>query len=213
MGYSAESTVERAYRDARINRIFEGTNEINRMLTVDMMLRRAMKGELDLMGPAMKVAGELMSIPPMQEPVTTPLGNEERYVEGFKKCILMVAGSAVQKLMQTLSKEQEVLMNIADIAIWTYQAESVLLRVQKKIARLGEEACAVDIAICRTYFYDIADKINKAAKDAIYSFAEGDEVRMMTMGLKRFTKTEVYNHKEARQLIAQKLINDGRYNF
>ena len=213
MGYSAESSVERAYRDARINRIFEGTNEINRMLTVDMMLRRAMKGELDLMGPAMKVAGELMSIPPMQEPVTTPLGNEERYLEGFKKCILMVAGSAVQKLMQTLSKEQEVLMNIADIAIWTYQAESVLLRVQKKIARVGEEASAVDIAICKTYFYDIADKINKAAKDAIYSFAEGDEVRMMTMGLKRFTKTEVYNHKEARQLIAQKLINDGRYNF
>lgn len=213
MGYSAESTVERAYRDARINRIFEGTNEINRMLTVDMMLRRAMKGELDLMGPAMKVAGELMSIPPMQEPVTTPLGNEERYLEGFKKCLLMVAGSAVQKLMQTLSKEQEVLMNIADIAIWTYQAESVLLRVQKKIARVGEEASAIDIAICRTYFYDIADKINKAAKDAIYSFAEGDEVRMMTMGLKRFTKTEVFNHKEARQLIAQKLINDGRYNF
>ena len=213
MGYSAESSVERAYRDARINRIFEGTNEINRMLTVDMMLRRAMKGELDLMGPAMKIAGELMSIPPMQEPVTTPLGNEENYLEGFKKCILMVAGSAVQKLMQTLSKEQEVLMNIADIAIWTYQAESVLLRVQKKIARIGEEACAVDIAICRTYFYDIADKINKAAKDAIYSFAEGDEVRMMTMGLKRFTKTEVFNHKEARQLIAQKLINDGRYNF
>jgi len=213
MGYSAESTVERAYRDARINRIFEGTNEINRMLTVDMMLRRAMKGELDLMGPAKKVAGELMSIHPMQEPVTTPLGNEEIYLEGFKKCILMVAGSAVQKLMQTLSKEQEVLMNIADIAIWTYQAESVLLRVQKKIARVGEEASAVDIAICRTYFYDIADKINKAAKDAIYSFAEGDEVRMMTMGLKRFTKTEVFNHKEARQLIAQKLINDGRYNF
>jgi len=213
MGYSAESNVERAYRDARINRIFEGTNEINRMLTIDMMLRRAMKGELDLMGPAMKIAGELMSIPPIQEPVTTPLGNEENYLEGFKKCILMVAGSAVQKLMQTLSKEQEVLMNIADIAIWTYQAESVLLRVQKKISRVGEEACAVDIAICRTYFYDIADKINKAAKDAIYSFAEGDEVRMMTMGLKRFTKTEVFNHKEARQLIAQKLIDDGKYNF
>jgi hypothetical protein len=115
--------------------------------------------------------------------------------------------------MQTLSKEQEVLMNIADIAIWTYQAESVLLRVQKKIARLGEEACAVDIAIAKTYFYDAADKINKAAKDAIYSFADGDEVRMMTMGLKRFTKTEAFNHKEARQLIAQKLINDGKYNF
>jgi alkylation response protein AidB-like acyl-CoA dehydrogenase len=213
MGYSAESTVERAYRDSRINRIFEGTNEINRMLTVDMVLRRAMKGELDLMGPAMKVAGELMSIPPMQDAPTGALGLEERYLDGFKKCILMVAGSAVQKLMQTLSKEQEVLMNIADMSIWTYEAESVLLRVQKKIARLGEEACAVDIAIARTYFYDTADRMNKAAKDAIYSFADGDEVRMMTMGLKRFTKTEAFNHKEARQLIAQKLINDGKYNF
>lgn len=213
MGYSAESTVERAYRDARINRIFEGTNEINRMLIVDMVLRRAMKGELDLMGPAMKVAGELMSIPPMQDAPTGALGHEERYLDGFKKCILMVAGSAVQKLMQTLSKEQEVLMNIADMSIWTYEAESVLLRVQKKIARLGEEACAVDIAIAKTCFYDTADKMNKAAKDAIYSFADGDEVRMMTMGLKRFTKTEAFNHKEARQLIAQKLINDGKYNF
>lgn len=213
MGYSAESSVERAYRDARINRIFEGTNEINRMLTVDMLLRRAMKGELDLMGPAMKVAGELMSIPEMIEPSGNPLGNEERYLEGFKKCILMVAGSAVQKLMQTLSKEQEILMNIADLIIWTYQAESVLLRVQKKIEKLGEEKCAIDIAIAKTYFYDVADRINKSGKDAIMSFAEGDEARMMLMGLKRFTKTEAFNPKEARQLIAQKLIEEKKYNF
>ena len=213
MGYSAESTVERAYRDARINRIFEGTNEINRMLIVDMVLRRAMKGELDLMGPAMKVAGELMSIPEMTEPSTNALGNEERYLEGFKKCILMVAGSAVQKLMQTLSKEQEILMNVADLAIWIYQAESVLLRVQKKIEKVGEEACAVDIAIAKSYFYDSADRIEKAAKDAIYSFAEGDEARMMLMGLKRFTKVEAFNPKNARQLIAQKLIEDKKYNF
>lgn len=213
MGYSAESTVERAYRDARINRIFEGTNEINRMLIVDMVLRRAMKGELDLMGPAMKVAGELMSIPEMTEPSTNALGNEERYLEGFKKCILMVAGSAVQKLMQTLSKEQEILMNVADLAIWIYQAESVLLRVQKKIEKFGEEACGVDIAIAKTYFYDSADRIEKAAKDAIYSFAEGDEARMMLMGLKRFTKVEAFNPKNARQLIAQKLIEDKKYNF
>jgi alkylation response protein AidB-like acyl-CoA dehydrogenase len=213
MGYSAESTVERAYRDARINRIFEGTNEINRMLIVDMVLRRAMKGELDLMGPAMKVAGELMSIPEMSEPSTNALGNEERYLEGFKKCILMVAGSAVQKLMQTISKEQEILMNVADLAIWIYQAESVLLRVQKKIEKVGEEACAVDIAIAKTYFYDTADRIEKAAKDAIYSFAEGDEARMMLMGLKRFTKVEAFNPKNARQLIAQKLIEDKKYNF
>ena len=213
MGYSAESTVERAYRDARINRIFEGTNEINRMLTVDMLLRRAMKGELDLMSPAMKVAGELMSIPEMVDSTNNALGNEERYLEGFKKCILMVAGSAVQKLMQTLSKEQEILMNIADLTIWTYQAESVLLRVQKKIEKVGEAACAIDIAIAKTYFYDVADRINKAGKDAILSFADGDEARMMLMGLKRFTKTEAFNPKDARQLIAQKLIEENKYNF
>lgn len=213
MGFSAESSVERAYRDARINRIFEGTNEINRLLTVDMVLRRAMKGELDLMGPAMKVAGELMSIPEMGEKPTGPLGNEKEYLKGFKKTILMVAGSAVQKLMQTMSKEQEVLMNIADIAIWTYLAESSLLRVEKMIAQSGEEACAPQIAIVKTYFYDIADKINKAGKDAINSFAEGDELRMMTMGLKRFTKTEAFNPKEARQLIASKIIEANKYCY
>ena len=213
MGYSAEASVERAYRDSRINRIFEGTNEINRMLTVDMVLRRAMKGELDLMGPAMKVAGELMSIPEIKEPSNTPLGDEKNMLEGFKKTILMVAGSAVQKLMQTLAKEQEVLMNIADIAIWTYLAESVYLRVQKKIDSQGEAACEHNIAIAKTYFYDTADRIAKAAKDAIQSFAEGDEARMMLMGLKRFTKTQEFNPKAARQTIAQKLITDGKYDF
>jgi len=213
MGYSAESSVERAYRDSRINRIFEGTNEINRLLTVDMVLKRAMKGELDLMGPAMKVAGDLMSIPEIIEPSDAPLGNEEHMVDGFKKAILMIAGSAVQKLMQSLAKEQEVLMNIADMAIWTYLAESVYLRVQKKINIQGEEACAHDIAIAKTYIYDTADKIAKVAKDAINSYAEGDEARMMLMGLKRFTKTQPFNPKEARQLIAQKLIEDGTYNF
>lgn len=213
MGYSAESSVERAYRDSRINRIFEGTNEINRMLTVDMVLKRALKGELDLMGPAMKVAGELMSIPEMSEPSSSALGNEERYLEGFKKCILMVAGSAVQKLMQTLAKEQEVLMNIADLSIWTYLAESTLLRVQKKIAQQGEENCGLEIAIVKTYFHDIADKIAKASKDAIMSFADGDEARMMLMGVKRFTKTDFHNPKNARQLIAEKLIEENKYCF
>ncbi len=213
MGYSAESTVERAYRDARINRIFEGTNEINRMLTVDMILRRAMKGELDLMGPAMKVAGELMSIPEAVEAGSGELAGEYTVLEGFKKVILMVAGAAVQKLMQTLSKEQEVLMNIADIAIWTYQAESVLLRVDKMIQNKGAEASKVQIAIAKTYFYDTADRIAKAGKDAILSFAEGDEARMMLMGLKRFTKTDNFNPKEARQVIATHLIEAGYYNL
>jgi alkylation response protein AidB-like acyl-CoA dehydrogenase len=213
MGYSAESPVERAYRDSRINRIFEGTNEINRMLTVDMILRRAMKGELDLMGPAMKIAGELMSIPDMSGLPEGIFGNEYKSLEGFKKTILMVAGSAVQKLMMTLAKEQEVLMNIADIAIWTYQAESVLLRVEKIIATQGEAAAAVHIAMAKTYVYDSADRIEKAAKDAINSFAEGDEARMMLMGLKRFIKTEYFNPKAARQLIAETLIAANKYPF
>ena len=213
MGYSAESLVERAYRDARINRIFEGTNEINRMLAVDMVLRKAMKGELDLMGPAMKVASELMSIPEMGDSSGEALSAERKLLVGFKKVILMVAGSAVQKLMQTLAKEQEVLMNIADIAIYTYMAESVLLRVEKKIETQGEVATELDIAIAKTYFFDIASKVEKSAKDAIMSFAEGDEARMMLMGLKRFTKTVVHNPKDARQKIAQILIEKNKYCF
>lgn len=213
MGYSAESPVERSYRDSRINRIFEGTNEINRMLTVDMILRRALKGELDLMGPAMKVAGELMSIPDMAETPEGPLGAERQALAGFKKTILMVAGSAVQKLMQTLSKEQEVLMNVADIAIWIYQAESALLRVEKLIEQKGEAAAAIQIAIVKTYFYDVADRIEKAGKDAVLSFAEGDEARMMLTGLKRFTKTAHVNPKALRQEIAQHLIEAGEYKL
>nr|WP_299204989.1 acyl-CoA dehydrogenase family protein [uncultured Brumimicrobium sp.] len=213
MGYSAESAVERAYRDARINRIFEGTNEINRMLTVDLVLKRAMKGELDLMGPAQEVANELMSIPDFGDAPEGVFAEEYKALAGFKKTILMVAGSAVQKLMQTLAKEQEVLMNIADLSIDTYMAESVLLRVDKMIAMKGEEACKDEIAIVKTYFYDMADKINKAGKDAINAFAGGDEAKMMLMGLRRFTKIEGFNSKEARQQIAQRVIEAGEYNF
>lgn len=212
MGYSAESTVERAYRDARINRIFEGTNEINRMLIVDMILKRAMKGKLDLMGPAMKVAGELMSIPEIQELPEGALAFERNALIQFKKVILMVAGSAVQKLMQTLSKEQEVLMNIADIAIWIYQAESVLLRVEKMLQTKNASELEREIAIAQLYFYDSADRIEKAAKDAILSFAQGDEARMMLSGLKRFTKTNTINPKELRQTIASRLIDHNKYD-
>ena len=131
MGYSSESKVERAYRDSRINRIFEGTNEINRMLTVDMLLKKAMKGELDLMGPALKIGEELMSIPDFDGPSEALFAEEKKTIQHFKKVILMIAGSAAQKLMMTLSKEQEILMNIADITIETYIAESTLLRVEK----------------------------------------------------------------------------------
>ncbi|HEX4888618.1 MAG TPA: acyl-CoA dehydrogenase family protein [Luteibaculaceae bacterium] len=213
MGYSEESPVARAYRDSRINRIFEGTNEINRMLTVDMLLKKAMKGELDLMGPAMKVAGELMEIPEFSEPDGTPLAAEEKAIQGFKKALLMVAGSAAQKLMMNLAKEQEVLMNISDIAIQTYLAESAYLRAKKIALIKGEQEAEAAIAIARTFIYDAADKIHKHAKDALNAFAEGDEHRMMLMGLRRFTKTEPVNTKELRRLVAQKAIEANQYCY
>lgn len=120
--------------------------------------------------------------------------------------LLMLAGSAVQKLMQSLAKEEEVLMNIGNIAIYTYLAETVLLRVEKKIETNGESSSELDVTIAKTYFFDLANKIEKAAKGAILNFADGDETRMMLMGLKRYTKSEAHNPKEARQKIAQRLI-------
>ncbi|MFT4770664.1 MAG: alkylation response protein AidB-like acyl-CoA dehydrogenase [Cryomorphaceae bacterium] len=213
MGYSAETRVERAYRDARINRIFEGTNEINRILIVDMLIRKAMKGELDLMGPAMSVANELMSIPESPEDDGKPMFEERMLVENFKKCVLMVAGAAAQKLTQTLAKEQEVMMNIADMATWTYASESALLRTLKLMEMKGEDAAKDQIAMTRTWLYDTTDRMNKAGKDAINSFVEGDELRMMMMGLKRFTKHAPFNPKNARQQVALSLIEAGKYCY
>jgi alkylation response protein AidB-like acyl-CoA dehydrogenase len=214
MGYSAEAPMDRAYRDSRINRIFEGTNEINRMLTVDMMLKRAMKGELDLMGPAQKVAGELMSIPDFGGSDDEGLfSKEKKYIVGFKKAVLMVAGAAVQKLMQQLGKEQEVLMNLADMLIELYVSESTQLRVEKLVSMRGEDACKEQLDIMRVYINDAAEHIAKSGKEAINSFADGDERRMMLMGLKRFTKTEDFNTTQARRNIAAKLIEENKYCF
>ncbi len=213
MGYSAEAPMDRAYRDARINRIFEGTNEINRLLIVDMILKRAMKGEIDLMGPAQKVAAELVGIPEMSEPDETLFAYEKKLISNYKKVILLVAGGAVQKLMTTLSKEQEILMNIADMSIETYVAESVLLRVEKLVSMRGEDACKEQLAMMRVYVNDTCDKIALIGKEALNSYAEGDELRMMVMGLKRFTKQEPFNAKNTRQLIAEKLIAENKYCF
>lgn len=213
MGYSAESPVERAYRDARINRIFEGTNEINRMLIVDMLLKKAMKNELDLMGPAQEVAKELMSIPDFGAAPSNVFEEAHQQVKNFKKAILMVAGSAAQKLMMQLSKEQEILMNIADMVIEVYVAESVLLRVEKLASIKGEAAIENQMAMMQVYVYDVADKINKYGKDAIISFVEGDEQKMMLTGLKRFTKQNMFNVKETRRKIADKLIAENKYCY
>ena len=212
-GYSDEYEISRAYRDSRINRIYEGTNEINRLLTVDMVLKRAMKGQLDLMGPAMNVQKELMSIPDFGDKDDAPFAKEHQAIDNFKKCILMVAGAAVQKLMMTLSKEQEILMNIADMSIVTYHAESALLRLEKLSTTKSEAELAVQTAIVKTYIYDSADAINKAGKDALNSFADGDELRMMHIGLKRFTKVDPFNSKEARRTICAQLVADDGYKL
>jgi alkylation response protein AidB-like acyl-CoA dehydrogenase len=210
-GYSDEYLISKAYRDSRINRIYEGTNEINRLLTVDMIIKRAMKGRLDIMGPAMAVSKELMSIPDFGSGDDTPFAKEKKTIQNFKKAILMTAGAAVQKLMTKLESEQEILMNIADMAIMTFVAESALLRAWKLADQRGEAAAAFELDIMRTYLYDAADGINKAGKDAINAFAEGDEQRMMLLGLKRFTKVESFNSKAARRRIADRLINDNKY--
>lgn len=213
MGYSAEAPMDRAYRDARINRIFEGTNEINRMLTVDMMLKRAMKGELDLMGPAMAVANELMGIPEFGEIDESLFAAEKKAVANFKKAVLMVAGAAVQKLMMTLAKEQEILMNIADMLIELYVSESILLRAEKYSAQVGPEEAAMQINMARVYINDASDRIMIAGKNALNAFTEGDEQKMMLMGLRRFTKSSPLNTKELRQQIAQKIIAENKYCF
>lgn len=212
-GFSAEYNISRAYRDSRINRIYEGTNEINRLLTLDMTLKRAMGGRLDLMGPAMNVQKELMSIPDFGSGDEAPFAAELKLVANLKKAILMTAGAAVQKLMMKIESEQEVLMNLADMAIETFNAESVLLRVMKMTEANGDAAMALYQDMMRTYLYDAADRVNKSGKDAINAFASGDEQRMILMGLKRFTKAEPFNAKDARRRIADKMIEAGKYCF
>lgn len=212
-GFSDEYAISRAYRDSRINRIFEGTNEINRLLSVDMILKRALKGELDLMTPAMNVQKELMSIPDFSSDDETPFAKEYKTIANMKKAILMVAGAAVQKLMMSLNKEQEILMNIADMAIQTFVAESMLLRVQRGVEKSGEENNTVQMAMLHVFLNDAVDRIAKAGKEGINSFAEGDEQRMMLLGLKRFTKMEPFNSKEARRIVAAKLIEEEKYPF
>ena len=207
-GFSAEYNISRAYRDSRINRIFEGTNEINRLLTVDMTLKRAKQGRLNIMGAAMKVQQELMSIPDFNEDEELAFAQEKKLVNNFKKTVLLTSGAAVQKLMMKLETEQEVLMNIADMAIETFMAESLLLRVMK-LSEAKHASIYQDILGC--YLYDAADKINKYGKDAVNAFAEGDEQRMILMGIKRFTKAQPFNSKEARRRIANELIDQKQY--
>ena len=213
MGYSAEAPMDRAYRDSRINRIFEGTNEINRLLIVDMLLKRALKGELDLMTPAQAVASELMSIPEFGEEDDSLFAAEKKTLKNLKKAGLMIAGSAVQKLMMSLAKEQEILMNIADIIGAVYVAESTILRVEKLVKARGEAAVQGQLDMMRIYLQEAVDSVYLAGKEALNSFAEGDELNMMLVGLRRFTKVAPYNIKDARQRVAKQLIEANKYCY
>lgn len=210
-GFSDEYNISRAYRDSRINRIFEGTNEINRLLTLDMYLKRAMKNRINLMGPAMEVQKELMGIPDFDED-DAPFAAEHKAIANFKKAILMCAGAAVQKLMMKIEGEQEILMHLADMLNETFMAESMLLRTIKMTDQ-GHASADLAHKATQVFISDAADRINHAGKNAINAFAEGDEQRMMLLGVKRFTKVGSFNSKEARRAIAKVLVDKQHYCF
>jgi alkylation response protein AidB-like acyl-CoA dehydrogenase len=213
MGYSAETAVERAYRDSRINRIFEGTNEINRMVIVGELLKRAMKGEIDLLTPAKAVGAELMGIPDFGSVTTDYYESKKKLVVNFKKAILMVAGAAIQKYMDKFADEQEILMALADMIILTYAAESSLLRTEKLSKSLSDDKLTLYKDMTDVFFYDAAAKINKFGVDAVNSFATGDEQQAMLMGMKRFTKATGVNSIAARRRIADLMIEKNKYPF
>lgn len=215
MGFSADSPMESAWRDARITRIYEGTNEINRMLAVGMLIKKAMKGHVDLLGPAMKVVEELTGIPSFDKPDYSELFAEEKeMIQNLKKVFLMVSGSAVQKYGPQLEDHQQLLLASADILIEIYMAESTILRTEKNAKRFGEAAQKEQIAMAKLYLYHAVDTIAQKAKEGIVSFAEGDEQRMMLMGLKRFTKYQNQpNVVELRTIIADKIAQENHYCF
>jgi hypothetical protein len=215
MGFSADTPMESAWRDARIARIYEGTNEINRMLSVGMLIKKAMKGHIDLLGPATAVGEELMGIPSFETPDFSALFAEEKdLLKRLKKVFLMVAGSAVQKFGPQLEEHQQLLMAASDILIQVYLAESALLRTEKNAKRFGEDAQDTQIAMSKLYLYRATEIIIQKGKEAIVSFAEGDEQRMMLMGLKRFTKyTNNPNVIALRTQIADKVAADQGYTF
>ena len=215
MGFSEETPMESAWRDARIARIYEGTNEINRMLSVGMLIKKAMKGHVDLLGPATAVANDLMGIPSFETPDYSELFSEEKHmIAKLKKTFLMVAGAALQKYGPEIEKHQQLLIAASDILIEIYMAESAILRTEKNAKRFGEESQSVQIAMSKLYLYHAVDIIEEKGKESIISFAEGDEQRMMLMGLKRFTKYANYpDIVDLRNEIAEKVKAENKYCF
>jgi alkylation response protein AidB-like acyl-CoA dehydrogenase len=215
MGFSEETHMEAAWRDARITRIYEGTNEINRMLCIGMLVKKAMKGHVDLLGPATAVGNELMGIPSFDTPDYSQLFSEEKeMINKLKKIFLMVAGAAVQKFGPKIDDEQQLLLAASDILIEIYMAESAILRAEKNAKRYGEDTQKEQIAMAKLYLYHAVDIVEKNGKESIISFAEGDEQRMMLMGLKRFTKYVNYpDIVDLRRAIAEKVKKENGYCF
>jgi alkylation response protein AidB-like acyl-CoA dehydrogenase len=215
MGFSEETPMESAWRDARIARIYEGTNEINRMLSVGMLVKKAMKGHVDLLGPASEVQEELMGIPSFETPNFSTLFSEEKeMIKKLKKTFLMVAGGAVQKYGPQLEEHQQLLIAAADILIEIYMAESAILRTEKNVKRTSQEEQSAQIAMAKLYLYHAVDTVEQKGKESIISFAEGDEQRMMLMGLKRFTKYTNYpDIVDLRIEIAEKVKEENCYCF
>lgn len=214
MGFSEEAPMARAYRDARITRIYEGTNEINRMLLVGMMFKRAMKGEIDLLGPAMAVGKELTSVPSFEMPdLSQPLAEEKEVLRKLKKAALMVAGKAAEKFGPTLNDEQEILMHIADMLIEIYAAESTILRTEKLMALYGNEGSKLYQDMASLYLYEAVQKIRSHGDEAVACFATGDELKVMLMGMKRFTKSNPVNTKELRRSIAENMVSQNKFPY
>lgn len=215
MGFSKDTPMESAWRDARIGRIYEGTNEINRLLSVGMLLKKAMKGELDLLTPAMEVGNSLMAIPSFETPDYSILFSEEKEVIAkLKKAFLMIAGKAVQHYGMELEKQQQLILAAAEVMIEIYMAESTILRTEKLVNVTSKEKSEAQIAMAKLNLANAVEIIGKKGREAIYSFGDGDEQRIMLMGLKRFTKyTNNPNPIALRKIIAQKLIEENKYCF
>lgn len=208
MGFSEDTPMEAAWRDARISRIYEGTNEINRLLSVGMLIKRAFKGEIDLMSPAMAVGKELMGIPSFEVPDYSEFMSEEKaIIANLKKVFLMVSGAALQKYMMEIEKQQHLLINASEILNQIYMAESAILRVEK---HFGPDS--VEAAMAQLNLYKAVEAVITSAKEGIISFAEGDEQRMMLSGLRRFTKyTNQPNVIALTEKIAKHFVEKNSY--